>query len=79
MEEKERKLKKEVEKIKVKQENEMLAFQLKMTATFNEFKKSRANEYERMVQQFKNKIKDLDIKQKTEFNVISNKSNLIYI
>lgn len=77
LEEKERKLKIEVVKIQTKQDNETLAFQLKMRAAFDEFKKSRANEYERLVQQFKNKIKDLDIKQKTELNTISNKSKNI--
>jgi len=63
-----------VEKIKTKQDNESLAFQLKNTAAFNEFKKSRATEYERLIQKFKNKIKDLDIQQKTELNTITNKS-----
>lgn len=63
-----------MEKIKTKQDNESLAFQLKNTAAFNEFKKSRATEYERLIQKFKNKIKDLDIQQKTELNTITNKS-----
>jgi len=47
-----------------------------MNAVFNEFKKSRATEYERLIQKFKNKIKDLEIQQKTEVNTISNKSTL---
>ena len=51
-----------------------MGFQLKMTAAFNEFKKSRSAEYERLMQKFKNKLKDLEIQQKTEFNTISNKS-----
>lgn len=74
IEDKEKKLKKEVEKIKTKQDNESSAFQLKMTAAFNEFKKSRAAEYERLIQKFKNKIKDLELQQKTELNTITNKS-----
>ncbi len=49
-----------------------------MTAAFNEFKKSRASEYERLIQKYKNKIKDLEIQQKTELNTISNKSNHKY-
>jgi len=72
-------LKKEVEKIKNKQDNESLAFQLKMNSAFNEFKKSRASEYDRVVQKFKNKLKDLDLQQKNEINTISNKSIYIYL
>jgi len=45
-----------------------------MTAAFNEFKKSRALEFERLTQKFKNKLKDLEIEQNTEFNTIINKS-----
>lgn len=45
-----------------------------MNAAFNEFKKNRASEYERLIQKFKNKIKDLEIQQKTEMNTLSNKS-----
>ena len=78
LEEKERKLKKEVEKLRIKQDNENLGFQLKMSAAFNEFKKSRATEHERLIQKYKNKKKDLDLQQKTEINTISKKSKLIY-
>lgn len=46
-----------------------------MNAAFNEFKKTRAGEYDRLVQKFKNKLKDLDLQQKNEINTISNKSN----
>lgn len=71
IEEKEKKLKKEVEKVKSRHETENISFQMKMTASINEFKKSRTVEYERLIQKFKNKLKDLEIQQKTEINSIA--------
>lgn len=70
-------MKKEVEKIKIRHDNENLAFQLKMTAAFNEFKKSRATEYDRIIQKYKNKQKDLDLQQKNELNFIIRKSKYL--
>ena len=75
-EEKERKLKKEVEKFKNKKENEMIAFKLKMYVVINDFKKSRNIEYERMIQRHKNKLKDLEKQQKTELNFLTKKSKI---
>ena len=75
-EEKERKLKKEVEKFKNKTENEMIAFKLKMSVVINDFKKSRNIEYERMIQRHKNKLKDLEKQQKTELNFLTKKSKI---
>ena len=57
IEEKEKKLKKEVEKVKSRHDTESISFQMKMTASVNEFKKNRTVEYERLIQRFKNKIK----------------------
>ncbi len=47
LEEKERKLKKEIEKIKTKFEIEMNALQLKQQSQYGEFKKSRAVEFDK--------------------------------
>jgi hypothetical protein len=49
---------------------------MKMTASINEFKKSRTVEYERLIQKFKNKIKDLEISQKAEINSIAKLSKI---
>ena len=74
LEEKERKLKKEVEKVKIRHDTENISFQMKMTASMNEFKKSRTVEYERLIQKFKNRFKDLENSQKSEINTIERKS-----
>jgi hypothetical protein len=50
---------------------ENVSFQMKMTASINEFKKNRTNEYERLVQRFRNKLKDLEIFQKNDMNSIA--------
>lgn len=75
IEEKEKKLKINVEKLKSRHELENDSFQMKMTASINEFKKNRTNEYERLVQRFKNKLKDLEIFQKNDINSIAKLSN----
>jgi hypothetical protein len=64
----------EVEKLNMKQVNESLGLTLKMNAAFNEFKKNRAGEYNRLVQKYKNRLKDLEIQQKNEINSIIFKS-----
>lgn len=79
LEEKERKLKKEVEKAKIKHESENSSFQMRMTAAINEFKKSRTKEYERLIQKFKNKFKDLEKNQLIEMNSIIRKSKNLMI
>lgn len=70
-EEKERKLKKEVEKVKARHDTETLSFQLKMTASINEFKKSRSIEYDRLVQKFKNKFKEMELAHKSDLNSVA--------
>lgn len=78
LEEKDRKLKKELENIKQKQEMEISAFQLKMSAAYNEFKKARAVDFDRIIQKYKNKLKDLENQQKLEMNSIA-KLRMFYI
>lgn len=48
---------------------------MKMTAAINEFKKSRTMEYERLIQKFKNKFKDLEKLHNIELNTMNRKSN----
>ena len=79
IEEKEKKLKKEVEKVKSRHDTESISFQMKMTASVNEFKKNRTVEYERLIQRFKNKIKDLEIAQKSDINSIAKLSKNKFI
>jgi len=55
-------------KIKEKQDTELQVFQNKMNQTFNEFKKNRALETEKIIQKYKNKIKELDKNQKNELS-----------
>ena len=74
LEEKDRKLKKEVEKVKTRHDTENTSFQMKMTAAINEFKGSRTFEYERLIQKFRNKFKDLEKMQKTDMNLLTGKS-----
>ena len=78
LEEKDRKLRKELENIKQKQEMEISAFQLKMSAAYNEFKKARALDFDRIIQKYKNKLKDLENQQKLEMNSIAKMSKLIF-
>jgi hypothetical protein len=74
LDEKERKIRKEAEKLKTKQDNEMNAFNLKTQAAYNEFKKNRAIEFDRMILRYKNKMKELENNQKLE---ISNFSKIL--
>jgi hypothetical protein len=57
---------------------EISAFQLKMSAAYNEFKKARAIDFDRIIQKYKNKLKDLENQQKLEMNSIVKMSNLIF-
>ena len=79
LEEKERKLKKELENIKIKQDLEISSFQLKMSSTYNEFKKTRALDFDRIIQKYKNRLKDLENQQKVEMNNMSKISNYCYL
>jgi hypothetical protein len=74
LDEKERKIRKEADKIKIKQENEMNAFNLKIQAAYNEFKKNRAIEFDKLILKYKNKLKELENNQKLE---ISNFSKIL--
>ena len=74
LEEKERKIRKEAEKIKVKQDNEMNSFNLKTQAAYNEFKKNRALEFDKMIMRYKNKMMELENNQKLE---VSNFSKIL--
>jgi len=60
------KLNKEVMKLKEKQDLELEVFQNKMNQTFNEFKKNRALETEKIIQKYKNRTKELEKAQKKE-------------
>ena len=74
LDEKERKIRKEAEKIKTKHDTEMNAFNLKTQAAYNEFKKNRALEFDKMILRYKNKMKELENNQKLE---ISNFSKIL--
>ena len=50
---------------------EISAFQLKMSTAYNEFKKARAIDFDRIIQKYKNKLKDLENQQKLEMNSIA--------
>ena len=52
---------------------------MKMTAAVNEFKKSRTVEYERLIQKFKNKFKDLEKLQHSEITILVKNSNNIFV
>jgi len=65
---KQEKLNKEIGKLKEKQETELQVFQNKTNQTFNEFKKNRALETEKIIQKYKNKIKELEKNQKNELS-----------
>jgi hypothetical protein len=71
LEEKERKLKLELDNFKSKQDLETQASQLKMSSAYNEFKKARAFEFDRIIQKYKNRLKDLDNQQKIEMNSLT--------
>ncbi len=79
LEEKERKLKIELDNVKSKQELETQAFQLKMSLAYNEFKTARANDFDIIIQKYKNRIKDLENQQKIEMNSLTKISKNIYV
>jgi len=57
---------KELETLGLKQENELKAFENKMTLMFNDLKKNRALETEKVILKYNNKNKDLANNQKSE-------------
>jgi hypothetical protein len=70
LDEKDRKLRIEIENVRQKQELEISAFQMKMSAAYNEFKKARAVDFDRIIQKYKNKMKEMEQQQKLEINSI---------
>jgi len=66
VEEKQKKMNKEIEKVRTKQEHESNSLQMKMQANYGEFKRERAIEFDKLLQKYKNKLKDLDSIQKLE-------------
>jgi len=67
-EEKKAKLDREIEKLRLKQENEKNVYHKKMSQIFVEFKKNRALETEKIIQKYKNRLKDADNDEKCETN-----------
>ena len=55
---------------------EISSFQLKMSSAYNEFKKNRALDFDRIIQKYKNKIKDLEKQQKLEMNAMTKLSKI---
>eukprot|EP00340_Litonotus_pictus_P001113 CAMPEP_0170517370 /NCGR_PEP_ID=MMETSP0209-20121228/3386_1 /TAXON_ID=665100 ORGANISM="Litonotus pictus, Strain P1" /NCGR_SAMPLE_ID=MMETSP0209 /ASSEMBLY_ACC=CAM_ASM_000301 /LENGTH=276 /DNA_ID=CAMNT_0010802601 /DNA_START=1 /DNA_END=831 /DNA_ORIENTATION=+ len=74
--ENQKKIQAEINRISTKHENELNAFKLKMKLAFDEYKKSRAIEYDNLVQKYKNRIKDLDNSQKKELALFPKNVNL---
>jgi hypothetical protein len=74
MDEKEKKIRKEAEKLKTKHDNETNAYNLKTQGAYNEFKKNRALEFDKMLLRYKNKLKELENNQKLE---VSNFSKIL--
>ena len=72
VQEKERKLAKEVDKIKAKHYQEYQVLVAKKELAEAEYSKNRQIEYDKMVQMFKNKIKEIDIHQSYEITQILN-------
>jgi hypothetical protein len=62
-----------MQKLRTKQNNESAALQLKVNSMFNEFKKRRAVDFDKLVQRYKNKHNDLDNNQTTEMNEFKNR------
>lgn len=49
----------------------MNAFNLKITSAYNEFKKNRAIEFDKLILRYKNKLKELESNQKLEIKNFS--------
>lgn len=52
-------------------ENELNSFQFKSRVSLDEFKKKRGLEFDKLLQQFRNKTKELENNQKLEINNFS--------
>jgi hypothetical protein len=57
-----------IEKLRQKQENEKQHYHKKMSQIFTEFKKNRAIETEKIIQKYKNKLKEAENHEKTQTN-----------
>ncbi len=75
------KLNREVDRLRLKHENEINALQTRMNSTYGEFKRDRAIEFENLMMRYKNKLKDVESLHKTEINAITRKkgSSMIVI
>lgn len=70
-EEKEKRFNKEIEKCKTKQEAELAALQNKTMATYGEFKRDRAIEFEKLLMRYKNRLRDIERAAKSDINNFS--------
>ncbi len=71
-EEREKKIKRELDKLKIKHDNENNNFNLKLNQTYTEFKKKRALELEKLLQKFKIKVQDLENVHKNQISMLEN-------
>lgn len=60
------KMNKEFIRLKSKYEQELQALKLKMAQTYNELKKKRAIDLDILIQRYKNKIREMEIKYKND-------------
>jgi hypothetical protein len=67
-------MQKEIEKLKLRQENDMNALQLRIKSNYGNFKRERAVELEKLFLKYKNKMKELENRHKYE---ISNFSKIL--
>lgn len=59
-------MRKELEKVRQKQDVEMSSLQARMNSAYSEFKKNRALEFDRLLQKYKNRINEMEKLQKLE-------------
>ncbi len=78
-EEKERKMKVDLDTIKAKHNLEIKVLQLKTTSVFNEYKSNRSLNFDIIIQKFKNKLKELENQQKLETNTLFKMSNILLL
>lgn len=58
--EKEKRRKRELEKIRVKHETEIETLQIKMNSSYGEFKRNRALEFEKALLKYQNKMREIE-------------------
>ena len=59
-EEKEKRNKRELERIRVKHETELETLQIKMNSSYGEFKRNRAIEFDKTLLKYQNKFREID-------------------